>query len=63
MAVPVQDKDSKPLQPCTEKRARLLLKKGRAEVVGTDPFIIKLHDRTQEDYLTPKISEVTQCLR
>jgi len=58
MAVPVQDKDSKPLQPCTEKRARLLLKKGRAEVVGTDPFVIKLHDRTQEDCQSPKTAEV-----
>jgi len=35
--------------PCTEKRARLLLKKGRAVVHKIEPFTIRLKDRTVED--------------
>jgi 5-methylcytosine-specific restriction endonuclease McrA len=46
--VPVLDKHKKPLMPCTEKRARLLLKRGRAVVRRRVPFVIRLKDRTQE---------------
>jgi 5-methylcytosine-specific restriction endonuclease McrA len=46
--VPVLDKHKKPLMPCTEKRARLLLQRGRAVVHRRVPFVIRLRDRTQE---------------
>ncbi len=45
MAVFVLDKRKKPLMPCTEKRARLLLDRGRALVVKMYPFTIRLKDR------------------
>ncbi|MBK1650190.1 RNA-guided endonuclease IscB [Rhabdochromatium marinum] len=45
MAVFVLDKQKNPLMPCTEKRARLLLQRGRAVVVRLHPFIIRLKDR------------------
>lgn len=43
----VLDKDKKPLMPCTGKRARLLLERGRARVVRIRPFTIQLKDREQ----------------
>jgi hypothetical protein len=49
MAVDVLDNDGRSLNPCSEKRARILLKRKRADVIGVDPFIIKLLDRTQKD--------------
>ncbi|MBK1647628.1 RNA-guided endonuclease IscB [Rhabdochromatium marinum] len=45
MAVFVLDKQKKPLMPCTEKRARLLLQRGRAVVVRLAPFTLRLKDR------------------
>jgi len=45
MAVFVLDKRKKPLMPCSEKRARLLLSKGRAVVHKRYPFTIRLKDR------------------
>jgi len=45
----VLDKHQKPLMPCTEKRARLLLARGRARVHKMAPFTIRLIDRLQED--------------
>lgn len=45
MAVFVLDKRKKPLMPCTEKRARLLLNRDRAVVVKLYPFTIRLKDR------------------
>lgn len=45
MAVFVLDKRKRPLMPCREKRARLLLKRGRAVVVRLTPFTIRLKDR------------------
>lgn len=45
MAVFVLDKHKKPLMPCSEKRARLLLERGRAIVVKSYPFTIRLRDR------------------
>jgi hypothetical protein len=45
MSVFVLDKRKKPLMPCSEKRARLLLAKGRACVHRLIPFAIRLVDR------------------
>lgn len=45
----VLDKHKKPLMPCSEKRARLLLQKGRAVVHKMEPFTIRLKDRTLEE--------------
>jgi len=45
MAVFVLDKKKRPLMPCSEKRARLLLKRERAVVVRLAPFTIRLKDR------------------
>ena len=41
----VLDKRRQPLMPCTEKRARLLLQRGRARVYRMYPFTIRLVDR------------------
>lgn len=49
MAVFVLDKHQKPLMPCSEKRARLLLERGRAKVHRIHPFTIRLIDRMQEE--------------
>lgn len=49
MAVFVLDKHKKPLMPCTERRARLLLERGRAVVHKMEPFTIRLKDRTVEE--------------
>lgn len=40
----VLDKHKKPLMPCTEKRAKQLLTKGRAVVHMINPFVIRLKD-------------------
>ncbi|MFX0065276.1 MAG: RNA-guided endonuclease IscB, partial [Candidatus Hermodarchaeota archaeon] len=48
MVVFVLDKSKRPLMPCTEKRARKLLGKGRAVVHRMMPFTIRLKDRTKE---------------
>jgi hypothetical protein len=45
MAVFVLNKNKQPLMPCSEKRARLLLERGRAVVVKHYPFTIRLRDR------------------
>jgi len=42
----VVDKHHKPLQPTTERRARKLLKAGRAVVHRRYPFVIRVKDRT-----------------
>lgn len=49
MAVFVLDKLNKPLMPCSEKRARLLLTRERAVVHRMVPFTIRLRDRTVEN--------------
>ena len=49
MSVWVLDKSGRPLMPCTEKRARLLLARGRARVHRLIPFVIRLVDRQAED--------------
>ena len=46
MAVFVLDRSKHPLMPCSEKRARLLLERGRARVHRLVPFTIRLVDRT-----------------
>ena len=49
MSVFVLDRRKKPLMPCSEKRARLLLKRGRSRVARRYPFTIRLIDRTVEE--------------
>ena len=49
MAVFVLDKRKKPLMRCSEKRARLLLTRGRAVVHRRYPFTIRLNDRVGGD--------------
>ena len=49
MAVFVLDRSGKPLMPCTEKRARLLLERGRARIHRVVLFVIRLTDRRVED--------------
>ncbi len=54
MAVFVLDRHKKPLMPCSEKRARKLLGRGRARVHRLMPFSIRLVDRTvNESALQP----------
>lgn len=47
--ITVLDRNGKPLMPCTAKRARLLLTRGRARVVRMIPFVIQLKDRLESD--------------
>lgn len=47
MSVFVLDKRGDPLMPCTERRARVLLQRGRAQVHRVVPFVIRLVDREQ----------------
>ncbi len=49
MSVFVLDARKRPLMPCSEKRARLLLLRGRARVVRRYPFTIRLVDRRVEN--------------
>lgn len=49
MSVLVLDKRKRPLMPCSEKRARLMLERGRAVVVRVHPFTIRLKDRVGGD--------------
>ena len=54
MSVFVVDRHQKPLMPCSEKRARKLLARGRARVNRLLPFSIRLVDRTvNESVLQP----------
>lgn len=48
MAVYVLDRRGRPLDPCSEKRARQLLQRGRARVHRLRPFTIRVVDRRQE---------------
>src|SRR3989440_2876522 len=45
LMVCVLDQKKRPLMPCTPKRARLLLARGRAVVHRVQPFVIRLKDR------------------
>jgi 5-methylcytosine-specific restriction endonuclease McrA len=49
VAVFVLDTHKQPLMPCSEKRARLLLERGRARIHKMRPFTIRIVDRTVED--------------
>jgi hypothetical protein len=49
LAIFVLDKRKKPLMPCSEKRARLLLTRGRGVVHRRHPFMIRLKDRVGGD--------------
>jgi 5-methylcytosine-specific restriction endonuclease McrA len=49
MAVFVVDKHHHPLMPCTEKRARLLLKRRKARIHSMYPFTIRLVNRTVQE--------------
>jgi hypothetical protein len=49
MAVFVFDRRKKPLMPCNEKRARKLLKAGRARVHRLIPFSIRIVDHNVSD--------------
>ena len=49
MAVLVLDRRKRPLMPCSERRARVLLARGRARIHRIVPFTIRLVDRLQED--------------
>jgi len=50
----VLDRHKKPLMPCTPKRARLLLTRGRAVVHRVKPFVIRLRDRQAQDSVLQK---------
>ncbi len=45
----VLDRRKRPLMPCSEKRARILLRRGRAVVHRLSPFTIRLKDRRREE--------------
>jgi hypothetical protein len=49
LSVFVLDRHKRPLMPCSEKRARLMLERGRARVVRRFPFTIRLIDRSVVD--------------
>ena len=55
----VLDRYKRPLMPCSEKRARLLLERGRARVHRLYPFTIRLVDRVvQASDLQPLVLKV-----
>lgn len=56
MSVFVIDRRKKPLMPCSEKRARQLLERGRARVHKVFPFTIRLIDRYLEDSVVPGVT-------
>ena len=47
MSVFVLSREGKPVMPCSEKRARMLLAAGRARVHRLYPFVIRIVDRTR----------------
>ena len=49
MSVFVLDRNSRPLMPCSEKRARKLLASGRARIHRLLPFAVRLTDRKASD--------------
>jgi hypothetical protein len=60
MSVIVLAKGGQQLDPCTERRARLLLNAGRASVYRVDPFTIRMKDRTFEDSEVPQLRLSTE---
>jgi len=55
MQVFVVDKHKKPLTPCRPKRARILLRSGRAVVARRYPFTIRIKDRTVEESIVKPV--------
>ncbi len=56
MSVFVLDQHHRPLDPCSEKRARLLRERGRAVVHRAQPYTIRLKDRcVQESVVHPYV--------
>jgi len=49
MSVYVLERTGKPLMPCSENRAKLLLERGRARVHRVLPFVIRIVDLSQRD--------------
>jgi 5-methylcytosine-specific restriction endonuclease McrA len=59
LSVYVLDRHKKPLMPCSEKRARIMLEQGRARVHRLQPFTIRLVDRTvEESVLQPVLVKI-----
>jgi 5-methylcytosine-specific restriction endonuclease McrA len=56
MAVFILDHHHRPLMPCSEKRARLLLARSRAVVHRRVPFIIRLKDRKREQSAVQEVA-------
>ena len=50
--------DGQPVMPCTGKRGRLLLERGRAKVKQTKPFTIQLKDRSSAECRLQTIEEI-----
>ena len=50
--------DGQPVMPCTGKRARLLLERGRAKVKQVKPFTIQLKDRTSAECSLQTLEEI-----
>lgn len=50
--------DGQPVMPCTGKRARLLLERGRAKVKQAKPFTIQLKDRSSAECTLQTIEEI-----
>jgi 5-methylcytosine-specific restriction endonuclease McrA len=60
----VLDRRKRPLMPCSEKRARLLLTRGRAVVHRRQPFTIRLKDRqVEESALQPVVLKIDPGFR
>ena len=55
MPVFVLSKNKKPLMPCAERRARILLSRKRAVVVRMEPFTIRLKDRKEGDRVLAEV--------
>ena len=56
MAVFAVDHHHRPLMPCSEKRARLLLARRRAVVHRRVPFVIRLTDRTRSQSMVQEVA-------
>lgn len=50
--------DGQPVMPCTGKRGRLLLERGRAKVKQIKPFTIQLKDRSSTECTLQTIEEI-----
>jgi len=58
MSVSVIDINNKTLKPCSEKRARVLLNRKRANMIQALPCVIKILDRTQEECILESESNI-----